>query len=1158
VCGTVAVPGARFCHHCGSPLPEAVSLAPTERRVVTVLFGDLSEFTAWSEELDPERVGAVTDRVHAATAQAVIAFGGHVDKLIGDGIMAVFGAPVAHEDDPERAVRAALAMQRAVRRVVDEEEGGGRRLGLRVGINTGPVAAGVQAAMSYTVVGDTVNTAARLSDAAGVGGVYAGAATARATRDRVAWRRLPPLRLKGKREPVEAYELLGMRDAPGTRPGLGDEAPFVGREAESGRLNGRLTEAAERGAAQVVVVTAEAGMGKTRLAAEIARHAAEVVGGRALRVRVAPFGDGRLAPLAGLVRQACGVERGDGPERVAEKVRRVVARLSRRTGESEVPTALAADVLLDLLGVGVAGGTPSATGSVPPGTRQTDPVPVAVAGLLTALAAEGPMLVVVDDVHNAAAETVEALGELTSRVAGPVLVLLLGRPELTRTAGRLVRLPDAELMPLPPLSGAASARLLRSYLGGGTLGSADETRLLGTAQGNPFYLAELVSLFIEQGKLTGSAAGWQLAPGSLAGRLLSTDLAAVLAARIDALPPAARAALRDASVVGERVPEGALLALREPAVDGAAELDRALAELVARRMLRRTSRGGWAFVTELTRQAAYAGVGKADLADRHARLVRWADSGPPGDATEVERDAFIAGHAERARNLADAMRLAGNADARAVAPLGVAALARLAAAALDDGQPGRTEGFVDRADTLAEGELPPELVLLRARAWGQTGRYAEALDLLAALLGDDVGDEVRAGSLLSAGEVHRTTGAPGAAAAAWAEAVTVATLAGLPRLTAEALRRLGMLDYLTGRILQAEERFAAAYDTARAAGDRPGQGWALQHLAWAATSRADFTAAEQALETAAALFAEQGNGPGRSWVSGTEAFVRLLQGRLEEARQLATAFLPFGERAGDRWGVAALRTVEAFAAAELGELTHAEEQATEAMQAFTDAGDHWGQSFALVVLGVVARGRGDIEGAIPLLERAMHASRRAAHPLTVGLAATVLGYCLLDSGDAVGAEKLARTTLDVVEPLDLAEAAGVGPVVLLAQARRARGDLGSALDLLAEAAGKSGTPSLVFPRRQALAHYAGTLLESGRAEEALAWAERAREVPAEDVRSRIIALRALASAREATGDLPGARTAVTEARTLAYATEQVGERTATDAVVARLGVAPVG
>ena len=175
VCGTVAVPGARFCHNCGAALPAAATLPAAERRVVTVLFGDLSDFTSWSEDLDPERVGAVTDRVLAALAGAVKTFGGHVDKLTGDGIMAVFGAPVAHEDDAERAVRAALSMQRAVRRVLDDEQGGGAPLGLRVGLNTGQVVAGIQAAIEYTVIGDTVNTAARLADAAAVGAVYAGA-----------------------------------------------------------------------------------------------------------------------------------------------------------------------------------------------------------------------------------------------------------------------------------------------------------------------------------------------------------------------------------------------------------------------------------------------------------------------------------------------------------------------------------------------------------------------------------------------------------------------------------------------------------------------------------------------------------------------------------------------------------------------------------------------------------------------------------------------------------------------------------------------------------------------------------------------------------------------------------------------------------------------
>src|SRR5437764_1015318 len=156
VCGTPPVPGARFCHNCGAVLDIAGTSDPTaERRIVTVLFGDLSDFTAWAEDLDPERVGVVTDRVLAALSRATTDTGGRVDKLTGDGVMAVFGAPTAHEDDAERAVRAAARMQADVRRLMAEETGGGRRMGLRVGLNTGEVLAGVQAHLTYTVVGKT-------------------------------------------------------------------------------------------------------------------------------------------------------------------------------------------------------------------------------------------------------------------------------------------------------------------------------------------------------------------------------------------------------------------------------------------------------------------------------------------------------------------------------------------------------------------------------------------------------------------------------------------------------------------------------------------------------------------------------------------------------------------------------------------------------------------------------------------------------------------------------------------------------------------------------------------------------------------------------------------------------------------------------------------
>src|SRR5438309_5929189 len=338
VCGTPPVPGARFCHNCGAALDVTGASDPTaERRIVTVLFGDLSDFTAWAEDLDPERVGVVTDRVLAALSRATVDMGGRVDKLTGDGIMAVFGAPTAHEDDAERAVRAAARMQSDVRRLMEEESGGGRRMGLRVGLNTGEVLAGVQAHLTYTVVGDTVNTASRLSDAAGVGAVFAGRETALATMSLASWRALPPLRLKGKREPVPAYELVGLRPPGAVRLGLGDEAPFIGRDAEFGWLAGKRLDVVERNRAASVVVTGEAGVGKTRLLVELDRFAAELPAVRVLWGRCTPFGEGReLAPFAEWMRTAFGITDTDDAATAEARARRTLSRLSRGSADWSV------------------------------------------------------------------------------------------------------------------------------------------------------------------------------------------------------------------------------------------------------------------------------------------------------------------------------------------------------------------------------------------------------------------------------------------------------------------------------------------------------------------------------------------------------------------------------------------------------------------------------------------------------------------------------------------------------------------------------------------------------------------------------------------------------------------------------------------------------
>src|SRR5438477_2028062 len=370
----------------------------------------------------------------------------------------------------------------------------------------------------------------------------------------------------------------------------------------------------------------------------------------------------------------------------------------------------------------------------------------------------------VDDLHDATPETVAALGATVSRLAGPVLVLLFGRPELVRTAGVLTRIADAEVTALPALRGADAARLLSSYLGGGRLPQQQEDQLLATAQGNPFYLAELVTLLMERGALVAGADGaWRLAPGSLGGRLLSRDLAAVLAARIDALPAEARSVLRAAAVVGDTVPADALVALRErdgrPTAVAALDLDRAIEELFQRRMLHRI-RGGYAFATPLLREAAYAGIGKADLADRHAALARWAADGAPSFAPSPEAaDTFIAEQVERAATLADAVGLRPEAEPRAVAPLGVAALGRSARRALGAGEPAQAVQQAERAAALAGDALPLADQLVHARALVQLGRPAEALGQAEKIIANATDDAAsRAGALLVAGRAYRLVG----------------------------------------------------------------------------------------------------------------------------------------------------------------------------------------------------------------------------------------------------------------------------------------------------------------------------------------------------------------------------------------------------------------
>jgi class 3 adenylate cyclase/tetratricopeptide (TPR) repeat protein len=1150
------VPGARFCFSCGSAL--STDVAPTEveteRRVVTVLFGDLSDFTSWAEDLDPERVGVVTDRVLASLAGIVTEHGGHVDKLVGDGIMAVFGAPTAHEDDAERAVRAAFKMQSSVRRLVAEESGGGRQLGLRVGLNTGEVIAGVQAHLSYTVVGDTVNTASRLADAAGVGAVVAGRDTALTTMPLASWRALQPLRLKGKREPVEAFELLGLRPAGATRLGLGDDAPFLGRDAELGLLVGRFHDTVDARRPHAVLVTGEAGVGKTRIAQEVSRRVGELPGVRVLWGRCAPYGEGRdLAAVSEMVRTACGIEATDDVETARARVARTVARLEQTPYGGLVPVQMAERLRL-LLGLEEADISAPREAAAPGPPTGGGPVREAVAALFSALALEGPLLLVIDDLHWATPTLIDGLLEVSGATHGPVLLLALGRTDVLDVPGRPQWWEQGrtELVPLTPLEPGAAERLLRAYLGSSDVDDAVRVALLDRAQGNPFFLAELLHLLIDRGVLLRVGNRWVL-DGEVPDDVLPAGVQAVLAARIDDLDGAAKGVLRDASVLGLHVVLPALEAVGRAGGHGDPEVVRsAVAALVDRRLLEPDGEG-YRFAHTLVRDVAYAGLAKVERARRHAAAATWSEQSA---ARGSEADLVTASQGERAVRLAAEMALAADDPAWLARRTAFSALSRLGLAALGRDDALAAQALLSRALELdlPEGaqELPLKLLVPVRVAHAQALSVLNRLDEAEAELADALADpDQLVQALLVLGSVRRRRGELDAAREAFVGALAAASDRGDDRHAAEALRALGLLDYFEGRLRDAEAHVEQARLLAEQVGDRRGVGWALQHLAWSATTRGDYGLANRALEEAEELFGDLEDTAGLSWVAGTEGFVRLLQGRFAEARELAASVLPLGEQKGERWGVAAALTIDAMAAAELGDVVVAADEAERARVRFAETGDAWGQALALVAAGESARGASLPDRAVAFLTEAVELSERGRHPVTAALALVALGYAHLDADQLEGAEQCVQRVAVALAGIDLEPHAALGARVLLAQVMRRRGQLDEALaELDAALATSTEAPGLLFPRRQALAHRAGTLLALGRVDDALEAAQQAVATPAEDVRSRVVALRALGAALRATGDAEGARTALEQALDVARSTGQTSEVPATQQLLA--------
>ena len=537
---------ARYCLHCGAAL--GASAHREERRVVSVLFVDIVGFTSRAEQLDPEDVRAFLTPYYERVRREIEGHGGRIEKFVGDAVLGIFGAPIAHGDDAERAVRTALAIRDTLgeMNVVDQQ----LDLQARLAVNTGEVIVDLDArpeAGDSMIVGDVVNTAARLQSAAPVNGVLVGRETYGATRTVVQYEPAPPVIAKGKALPVEAW-LAVAAEAPAGQRAL-SEAPLVGRGRELELLARLWRQVCEERRPHLVTVIGPAGIGKSRLAEEFAHFVAQH-GGRPLRGRSAPYGDSSAyGAFAQQVKQIAEIFDNETADVVREKLRRVAS-------DAELTENLALFLGFET-------------------ERAVDRESLFFAArqLVESVARNQPTLLVFEDIHWADTSLLDLIEVLASRTENArLLILALTRPELyaDRPAwgGGLL---SATAVSLEPLAAGEALELASQLLGPTGVGDY-AAHLAATAEGNPFFIEELAAVVAERG--AGDAED------------LPTTIRSILEARLDALEPDERAVLLDASVAGKVFWRGLLEKLQHRSV-GIAEL---LGALEARGFIRQRGR----------------------------------------------------------------------------------------------------------------------------------------------------------------------------------------------------------------------------------------------------------------------------------------------------------------------------------------------------------------------------------------------------------------------------------------------------------------------------------------------------------------------------------------------------------------------------------------
>ena len=643
-CGQENTEVARFCLACGAKLTAATE-ASEERKVVTVLFADLVGFTSRAEQLDPEDVRAMLSPYYARLRKELERRGGTVEKFIGDAVMALFGAPVAHEDDPERAVRAALAIRDGLAELNESDPK--LELQVRIAVNTGEalIALGAQTAEGEGMAsGDVVNTAARLQASAPVNGILVGETTYRATERTIEYREAEAVSAKGKADPVKVWEVLEPRARFGVDIGLRGRAPLVGREQELDVLLDALSRVRSESASQLVTLVGVPGIGKSRLVVELSAAVdedPELIFWR--QGRSLPYGEGvTFWALAEIVKAQAGILETDSADEAREKLRRTVIDVVADPSEAEwIESQLRPLVGLE-------------DEALPGGDRQTEAFG-AWRRFFEHLAERSPLVLVFEDLHwadDGLLDFVDDLVEWASAVR--LLVVCIARPELlSRRPGWGGGKPNATTLSLSPLTRDDTARLVAALLEQAVLPAELQAALLARAEGNPLYAEEYIRMLQDRGFLRREDGAWRFEGSD--DLPLPETVQGIVAARLDSLSHEEKALVQDAAVLGKVFWAGAVAGVGGSDRHGVEERLRALGRKEFLRRERRSSVAGedqYIFLHVLVRDVAYGQIPRARRAAKHLSAAEWIAS-LSADRSE-DRAEMLAHHYLSAIELAEA------------------------------------------------------------------------------------------------------------------------------------------------------------------------------------------------------------------------------------------------------------------------------------------------------------------------------------------------------------------------------------------------------------------------------------------------------------------------------------------------------------------------